>query len=221
MKRLLVKKERARAARAEGKSIPEIAKELNVAKSTVSFWVRDVELSAKLRRQLDKNSLDGRQKGREMIRMNKELEQEYVRKEATRLVERCFKQRDSFSWQLLAAMLFWCEGQKELTGGIKFANSDPKLVQVFLSSLRKGFEIKEQKFRALIHLHDYHNVKTQTKFWSKVTEIPIDQFQTPYRKPHTGVRKRENYPGCISIRYYDTSLARRLTALYHAFGELL
>lgn len=220
MKKLVAKKEAAISLRILGKSIPAIAKELNVSKSSVSLWVNKVKLPKAITGRLAKNFSDGRQKGLEMIRVRKELELNQILQDASSHISHLMKRKDIILLQLSSALLFWCEGQKDLSGGIKFTNSDPKLVQVFLFCLRQGFTIKEEKFRALIHLHDYHDVEKQTKFWSDITGIPKNQFQAPYRKAHSGIRKRENYPGCISIRYYDVFLARRLFALYYAFGKL-
>ncbi len=40
-----MEQERARALRAEGYTMPEIATELGVSKSSVSLWTRDVEFA--------------------------------------------------------------------------------------------------------------------------------------------------------------------------------
>jgi hypothetical protein len=98
-------------------------------------------------------------------------------------------------------------------------NSDPALIASFLYAFRNSFKLDETRFSARIHLHEYHNEKRQIRFWSKVTGIPLCQFRKSYQKPHTKLRKREGYPGCISVRYGDAALARTLDAVYHAFGE--
>jgi len=84
-----------------------------------------------------------------------------------------------------------------------------------LKSLRLGFALDESRFRGLIHLHSYHDPKKQLAFWSDVTGIPKSQFQKPYLKPNTGVRKRKNYQGCLSLRYGEAKIARKLDAIYH------
>lgn len=57
--------------------------------------------------------------------------------------------------KLLCAVLFWAEGSKN--GTIKFTNSDPKMISVFLKLFRATFEIDEKKLRAIVHIHEYHN----------------------------------------------------------------
>jgi hypothetical protein len=93
-------------------------------------------------------------------------------------------------------------------------NADPEMIKYFLCAFRNSFNLKENKFRALIHLHKYHNAKKQLKFWSNITKIPANQFNKPYLKKNTGKNKKENYPGCISIRYYDKKVFKELVSVY-------
>ena len=86
-------------------------------------------------------------------------------------------------------------------------------------AIRRGFALQEKKFRAIVHLHGYHDDQQQKIFWSKIAGIPLSQFSKSYQKQNTGKRKRENYQGCLSIRYNDATLARMLDALYHAIGN--
>lgn len=125
-------------------------------------------------------------------------------------------------FKLLASFLFWTEGGKSTDGYVFFINSDPKMFSLFVYLLRHSFNIDESKFRAMIHIHEYHNNK-QLHFWSSLTDIPINQFSKSYLKPHTGKRKRQNYQGCIRIRirYYDHKIALELRSLYNTFVNKL
>lgn len=121
-------------------------------------------------------------------------------------------------WRLTAALLFWCEGSKRYLNDLRFTNSDPNLICMFLFALRKGFAVDEKRFRILPHLHEYHVEKAQQEFWSNITKIPLDQFTKTYWKPHTAARKRDGYQGCISLRYNDATIAKTLDILYHTFA---
>ncbi len=120
--------------------------------------------------------------------------------------------------KLYCSLIWWCEGNKKTTS-LKFTNSDTTLISNFLYLLRLGFNINESKLRALVHIHEYHNDSVQKEFWSKITKIPLSQFQRSYKKPNTGKRYRENYPGCIVIVYYDSSVAKELEAIYNVFSK--
>lgn len=139
-------------------------------------------------------------------------------KEAKKTLQLLPRQNRSF-WRLCAALIYWCEGAKRNLSNVQFTNSDPKLVSLFLYALRLGFNLDEKRLSALVHLHEYHNEERQLALWSKVTRIPLVQFTKTYWKPHTKIRQRENYPGCINVRYGDASVARRLNAIYTIFAD--
>lgn len=80
-------------------------------------------------------------------------------------------------------------------------------------------DIDERKFRVLMHLHEYHDEEKQRVFWSRLTNIPRSQFLKTFRKPHTGKRVKEDYPGCIAIYYNSSETARKLKAIYKVFSE--
>ncbi len=116
--------------------------------------------------------------------------------------------------KVLCAMLHWCEGSKSLSDGeLQFVNPDPKLVSLFLKLLRDNFEIDETKLRVSVQLHAYHDIKKQLRFWAKITNIPVSRFIKPFIKSNHGPRTRDNYQGCVSIRYYDVIVAREVQAI--------
>ena len=116
-------------------------------------------------------------------------------------------------------MIYWCEGNKSLRDSVFFTNSDPRLIANFLHLFRNSFDIDESKFRVCMHLHDYHNEEKQLNFWSDVTFIPKNQFFKSYKKLNTKKRIRDNYQGCIQVRYYDINIARKLQAVAKEFMD--
>ncbi|MBI5613783.1 hypothetical protein HY947_02575 [Candidatus Gottesmanbacteria bacterium] len=123
--------------------------------------------------------------------------------------------------RLLLSFLIWTEGGKSSDRYVTFINSDPLMVQTFLKLLRQSFVIQEEKIRALIHMHEYHNEEKTMQFWMNITNLPKNLFSKTYRKPHTGHRKRINYQGCIRVRYYNAYIARELAALYNSCAHSL
>ncbi len=205
---LLKIKENAIKLRTRGLSLNEIVDRLKISKGTASVWLANIELSSKATKRLEKRQIIGQYKTllikkRKRKELFKRLETEAVGK----LKEVCFC---GVIYQLLAAILFWCEGSKGNLTKVGFTNSDPVMARLFLKCLRKGFKIKEEKFRIVVHLHSYHDEETQIKFWSRVTNIPVNQFSKSFQKKNSGKRVRNNYQGCISIRYYDAMVAKQL-----------
>lgn len=203
------------ALRRRGNSLKGIAEKLHVAKSSVSLWVRDIELSPQAKKRLLTKIKIGQFISAERKRAHtKEIEMQYVTEARVALKNLSFTKDLN---ALLCALFYWCEGTKNAQSGVCFVNSDPHVIRTFLYLLRNSFSIDESKFRPGIHIHEYHNSAKQLDFWSKVTDIDKRQFIKPYLKPHSGKRIRANYPGCISLRYHSNDLARRLMAIAKAF----
>lgn len=212
-------RQQAVCLRGQGLSIPSIARTLGVAKSTAWLWTKDVNITDDQALKLAENSVDGNEKGRAVLKAIRQRQQDNRIREAEKLVASIPTRQSRTFWKLIAAVLFWCEGGKRQLSSLRFANSDPKLVQCFLFALRHGFTLNEGRFRALVHIHGYHNDAVQRTYWSKVTGIPLSRFSKSYQKRHTGARKRDGYQGCLSLRYNDAALARMLDAVYHAFAK--
>ncbi|MEX1123646.1 MAG: hypothetical protein WEC81_00495 [Patescibacteria group bacterium] len=128
---------------------------------------------------------------------------------------------DNTLHRLLGSILFWAEGGKSLSDSVAFINSDPEMIKVFLINLRKSFVLDEGKFRALIHIHEYHDDQQLKAYWSKLTDIPVKQFSKSYLKTNSGPRRKNNYMGCLRIRYYDARIALELRTYYNMYSKLL
>jgi predicted DNA-binding protein YlxM (UPF0122 family) len=111
--------------------------------------------------------------------------------------------------KLAGVMLYWCEGWKGSKGHerIDFVNSDPAMIDIFMRFLRNICGVKESKLRALLYCYSNQNIRSLIKFWSKITQIPIDQFTKPYIRMDFDVHKQNKMPyGLVHIRYTDKKL---------------
>ena len=215
MRRKIEEKLKSVELRKKGYSVNEIVEQIGVAKSSVSLWVRNVPLDDKARNRLLTK-----------IKFGQLISAENKRRRTKQILDDHFgaaikalkhKKLDKLTIQLVCSLIYHCEGNKDIHYGAGFTNSDPDLIRTFLYLLRFGFDIDEKKLRVCVHLHEYHNLKKQIDFWSKITNIPKKQFIKPYLKPNTGKRIKENYQGCISIRYHDVDISRRLLMIAKAF----
>ena len=103
-------------------------------------------------------------------------------------------------------MLYWGEGAK--TGGtVKFANSDPLMIKVFLRFLREVCGIVENRLKVLIHMYPDHDEKFLKKFWSTTCKIPYSRFYRSFI--HAGLKgtyKNKSHYGTLSVNYSDKKL---------------
>lgn len=105
-------------------------------------------------------------------------------------------------------MLYWCEGSQWAGEGIvDFANSNQRMIQIFLMFLRKVCGIDESKLRVYLYCYSNQNPKELIKFWSKLTGVSIKQFTKPYvRDDYKSEKKGKMAHGLVHIRYYDKKL---------------
>ena len=208
-------KKKAIVLRRQGYSLSEVSIKLKIAKSTASVWLKDIELSNSELSELKKKIQAGRLKGVASNKFKKDVLLANIAKKA---------KKDIFSIngnvilnKLFCSLLFWGEGSKS-GSDLRIINSDPELIKVFLKLLRISFSIDESKFRVVLHLHKYHNIEKQKRYWSKITDIPLSAFKV-YLKANTGKNKKEKYQGCVSVRYYDYKISLELTDYYKEFSK--
>jgi len=206
----------AKKLRGAGYSFGEIAKKLQIAKSTAHLWVKKVELDEKALKELNKKRILARLKGLKVLKKNRVQTRKQIKTLAIKSIGETHL--NIGMKKLLCSFLYWGEGSKN-TNSLTFTNSSQEMIIIFLSLLRTSFILDERKFRALIHIHEYHNENEIKNYWSKITEIPLSQFTKSYLKPHTGKNSKEGYKGTISIRYYDYKIALELTFIYNVFAE--
>jgi transcriptional regulator with XRE-family HTH domain len=162
----LVVREQARALRAQGWTMPDIAAELGVSRSSVSMWTRDVvvEMGPRRVRTPRPNRLRDARLA-EIDAMNR-LGLERL----GALGEQAFL--------AAGAALYAGEGAKR-DRWVGFTNSDPTIVGFFLAWLRAHFAIDEARLRVRIHLHEGLDLGAATAHWVAVTGVPVAQFRTP------------------------------------------
>ena len=207
-------KKNATMLRKKGFSLTEISEQLSISKSTASVWLSYIELSLQAQKRLEKKRILGQYKTVLLKRKVRIDQKQKAEEKATTDIRKLTMSQEL--WKLFCALLWWCEGNKD-TSMIRFTSSDASLIQNFLYTLRSGFSIDESKFRALVHLHTYHDNTLQRRYWSKTTGIPLQQFHASFQKKNTGIRTKEDYQGCVAISYYDAKIAKELEALYNAF----
>jgi hypothetical protein len=145
-------REKARGLRkAEGLPIKEIARRLRVSTSSVSLWVRDIELTETQRRKL--------------LAMNPAYNRQRLGQ--TAWAEECRRRRRAFqdegraaaqlgnSLHVAGCMLYWAEGAKT-RNAVRLSNSDPEVVNVFVKFLRAYFDLEDEDIRVTCNLFADH-----------------------------------------------------------------
>jgi hypothetical protein len=212
----LEEKEKAINLRKKGFSYGEILKIVPVAKSSLSLWLKSVGLSKPQKQRLTIKRLLAAQRGWKARRKKKEEITKLIKNEAEKEIGKLSKRE---LW-LIGTALYWGEGSKEKnrSTGIKFSNSDPEMIKLFLKWLRLSCGIARKDIYFEIYLHKTAKEKEDKvrKYWSKITNYSSDYFRKTIWKKGTIKTKRENvgddYRG--QLRVYvkrSTNLNRKVT----------
>lgn len=204
--------QRARELRAQAWTLTEIAAELGVAKSSVSLWVRDVEFVPQPRNRGHRSMKP------HPLHVAKLAEIERCRQEGRERIG----QLSEREFLVLGLALYAGEGSKRSQGQLAFANSDPQLIFLFVTWVRRFFDVDESKFRIKLYLHEHLDLDAAVAFWSELTGIPPTQFGKPYRAvADPTIRKSKHVRGCPAVVYYSTSVLRRVMGMVAAITSPL
>ncbi len=204
----LAQRERARELRADGWTMPDIAVELGVSRSSVSLWTKDVEFSPRPRRQAGPY----RRRGPNLLQLRKAAFIEAAEREGVTRLGVLNEQAALAA----GAALYAGEGAKR-DGEVAFANSDPQMVAFFCAWLRRFFAIDESRLRVVVYLHQGLDLDAAEEHWSAVTGVPRSQFTAPYRAvPDAGIRHNKHEFGCVRVRYSCSTTHRTIMGLVRA-----
>mgnify|MGYP001582315359 FL=1 len=198
-----------------GKTYTQIRAIYPIPKSTLSFWFKCANSPRALDRTHQLAHLANiRKKARKTIM---DRRQKWI----TEAQKMGIKEGNQFSLsntlvlKALLAMLYWAEGAKhEKVHGLVFVNTDPKLLSLYVSLLRKIYPLDESRFRARLHLHYYHSHRKAIAFWSNLLQIPASQFGKIYvKKRSKSKRFRKNFQGICFVKYPANPAREELLAL--------
>ena len=114
------------------------------------------------------------------------------------------------SLKLAGVMLYWAEGAKG-GGTVKFVNSDPAMIKLFLRFLREVCGIYEDRLKLLIHLYPDQDAGALKEFWSSVTGVPENNFYRSYvHIGKTGTYKNKSLYGTLAVNYSDKKLLTQI-----------
>ncbi len=212
-------KEKAKLLRKSGFSLKEVSMLSRVSEGTLSLWFKDIILDNKAKARLELRIKSGRLNANSTNRNKRIAKEKLVHEKSIETIKKVSQSLENK--KLACALLYYCEGNKSIKNGVSFINSDPEIIMTFLSLFRSCFTLNEVKFRLCIHLHNYHDEKTQKRFWSKITNLPNDNFTKSFLKNEGGLYKKENYQGCLRIRYHDADIARELLAIAKEYFKSL
>lgn len=180
--------------RMAGKSYNEIARDLGIGKSLLSYWLKDLQLPSEAKKILEEKSNYAKEKFQDYNRQKHER----VQKENAQIrgdsVERV-KILRSYELLLLGAALYWAEGYKRHAGKrptayLSFSNSDPDMIKLFMRFTREILKVSEEKVKPSIHLYPGIDKIEAIAYWSNIMNIPRKKFRASFMVSRASQGKR-------------------------------
>ena len=213
-------KDRVEQLRREGKTYTEIRKVYPIPKSTLSEWLGKKYTGIFDRKAQLKHLQRIRKISATTLHKHK-TERNAIHAARGAATARTLSMQDVALQKSLLAMLYWAEGKKE-GGSVTFANTDPLLIHMYLTMLRRCFPIDEKRLRIRVHLHYYHDRDAAIRYWSRLLRVPRNQFGKLYIKKRSVTKKfRRNFKGICFVIYNNTGLLHEILALGRTLGGLI
>jgi len=195
MKPLTELQKKAIKLRKRGLSYGEIKKQIDVAKSSLSLWLKNIELKPEHKARLYTKHI-------QFLNLGSKSQKERRAKEVAEIIKNAEEEiicpLPFDVYRLMGAALYWAEGSKN--GLCQVTNSDPRLICFMVKWIGKMFSIPPKNLKARLNIYPQQSEKQIKKFWSEITGIPVERFGKSFVKPlSTGFKKNNLYYGTIKI----------------------
>src|SRR5258708_281485 len=214
-------KEAAISLRLEGNYLKSIHRNLGIPLSTLSGWLKDIELSTEQTLHLQTVQraalASARVKAAEWHRAQKTVRLLAAKKSAVDTLAQL--DIDSAVLDLALAMLYFGEGAK--TGDrTTIASSDPMILQLVIKILKVNYNLPTTAFRCELHLRMDQDPDAIKLFWSEKLGIPPENFtNAAFDKRSEGRKTYEYYKGVCVLHCGNVAIQRKLIYLYKLFCD--
>jgi transcriptional regulator with XRE-family HTH domain len=152
-------KSKAIELRKQGGSYGDISKKLNVSKSTLSYWLRDIKINKKFKDNLSEKRLANLRMGTEALISKRKKEIENIINKSKKEVAMPLSKQTKM---LMGAMIYWGEGTKK--GLFEITNSDPLMIKFMTDWIKEIFNITPDRLSARLNIYENQNDLLIKKF---------------------------------------------------------
>jgi hypothetical protein len=214
---------RALALRREGHSVPEIARELGIAKSSAWQITKEVAWEPTPER---------KERAKRAARMRWDREAARRAEERERIIDQMAVEVGTVSERellLMGAVMYWAEGAKKKPWNtqerLRFINSDPDVIRLYLAWLRL-IGVPDDRLTFRVHIHESADVGAAEAYWADIVAVPAERLARATLKRHNPKTVRKNtgdaYRGCLVVGVLNgASEYRRMDAIWRGICRAL
>ncbi|MHB8895066.1 MAG: helix-turn-helix domain-containing protein [Candidatus Geothermincolia bacterium] len=209
-------REKAVRLRQDGHTITEICEMLKTSKSTVWYWIKDVEMlrpNAFIEKTKRSNCRAAR-KAAEAHRRKANLRHEENAREAERQWLEDLNGDQEFR---LFLMLYMAEGIRKGRDSFGMSNTNPDLI-AFAFKMMARINVNSRQCRCDLYLKENLDAARATSFWGEL--LGVETIHVHIREDgHLKGRNWVSENGIMLIRIYDTYVKTRLNVWMRLFTE--
>jgi hypothetical protein len=199
MKSLVREKLKAIELRKRGLSYNEILKQVPVAKSSLSLWLKDLPLTQRektvLKKRRNSNISRGRIKASAVLHTNRLKREEEWLKEA----RKDFILRRHEPLFHVGVSLYWAEGAKR-SNQFLFVNTDKEMINVMLSWLERYTKYSRIDCGYRLFIHKLYAHEDCIGYWVEELHVPRTTFKlSVFKETRQTTKTRPQYKGCLRI----------------------
>lgn len=202
-----------------------IGKQIRVAKSTLSAWLRNFPLSEERINELKKLGWSKSEVKIEKYRATmREKRDKKDRREYEKYLIYFKKRMQRKVFFTSGLMLYLAEGAKTNNYTISIANTDPRIIKFFIKWLNKFFRISKDKLKAFLHLYESMDIEKEKDFWKNELGFDSRQFYKPYitkNKKASFLYKESFRHGTCSVLFNNTIIKRKIMMAIKAYTDTI
>lgn len=215
-------KEKAIKMRRAGNSLRDVSVALSIPKSTLSGWFKDIKLSVKHQKVLNKRHADALVKARKIsaiIHKEQKIQRlKHAEDEAEKVIG-SVNLNDTNIIETTLALLYLGEGFKK-SSRTGMGNSDPQILKFFLWTMLNVYKLDITKIRFDLHLRADQDEMLMKKYWSEELQVPLERFTYVVKDNRT--KDRATYPGYKGVCVVDcgsVAIQRKLVYIGRKFCD--
>lgn len=188
-------KKQVRTLRREGKTYSEIKNilDISVSKSTLSDWCKNVKLPTWYDEKIKELNSKSFNKARKIAWASNRKKREDFLKSVEDEAMKIVASLDEANLKIILAALYLGEGAKwKGHSGLMLGSSDPGVILLYMVLLDRCYGIGPHELKCRICYRADQNIKKLEVFWSKTTDIPLNNFYKTKPDPRTVGKKTRN-----------------------------
>jgi len=186
--------------RKKGLTYNEILKEVPIAKSTLSVWLKGIGIAKSQTQRLTEKRKQAQIKASKACRDIRIVKEKDIIESAKKEIGEISKKE----LKLIGIILYWAEGSKQkkhnVSQRVSFGNYDPKMVLLFDRWLREICCLNTKDLVYCIYIHRTADQEKAKLFWEKLLKVRIEKIYFKNHSPKTNRRNiDDNYNGLLRI----------------------